>query len=562
MYKLIGFGFMACLAQPGLAATTLIGNAQFVGGGPVPQLLEVGRAVNGAFSGTAVIDGGSLLTLTTGPGSDEFTIRPKLDVGEEQTGNLRITGHGTKVELLGTASGSKMEVGTGIGGDGTIEITDGAAVTMTGGPVTEYLESVIVQFGETGGTGRFLVKNGALDMTGYRRVTMLAGTDGLSSGEITLDASSVTMTSKGDAENSRAGIFIGAGPWTDGKEGGSLTVKDTTLSVISEKTASLLFVGLDGGSGSALFEGTATDVTLSGATDASIHIGEGDGGSGIMTVRNGAHIRASAPQARLFVGAAGDGSGRMRVDTGAEVRLETGGDGTGVQIGESDARVGPAGFGSLSVHGPGALVATDGRIGVGADFGTQTVGVLDVSEGGRVRAARVHIGAGGSLVGSGGTVEASVDLAEGGVISPGFSPGFLTIDGDLFLRGGKLNVEIAGTNAGAFDRLDILGTLFADAAFDIEFHFLGGFLPEPGTAFGFLSASAFSGDLAALANVSVFGAASDVRALLVPDKDGLLSVSFVKVASVPLPAAFGPLVLALGILGAFGGWQTGGRRAV
>jgi hypothetical protein len=69
-----------------------------------------------------------------------------------------------------------------------------------------------------------------------------------------------------------------------------------------------------------------------------------------------------------------------------------------------------------------------------------TVGAVDFPPPGTVR-----VGAGGRLKGS-GRVQGKIEVVNGGFVSPGASPGTLTIEGDFVQQvGGRLEVEIGGT---------------------------------------------------------------------------------------------------------------------
>ncbi len=78
-----------------------------------------------------------------------------------------------------------------------------------------------------------------------------------------------------------------------------------------------------------------------------------------------------------------------------------------------------------------------------------------------------------------------IRLLDGGKITPGNSPGLLTLEGD-FTFGGILEIEIAGLEEGLFDRLIVDGDMFVAGGL-IEFVFLDNFLPEAGDSFEFLT---------------------------------------------------------------------------
>jgi len=67
----------------------------------------------------------------------------------------------------------------------------------------------------------------------------------------------------------------------------------------------------------------------------------------------------------------------------------------------------------------------------------------------------------------------------GGLISPGLSPGTITIEGDYEQPAdGVLEIEVAGLEPGQFDVLHVTGN--ATLAGKVRLHFINGFVPQPG----------------------------------------------------------------------------------
>ncbi len=94
----------------------------------------------------------------------------------------------------------------------------------------------------------------------------------------------------------------------------------------------------------------------------------------------------------------------------------------------------------------------------------------------------VVINSGGVLGGNGSIVGSVVNT---GIISPGASPGSLTIDGEYSQSAaGQLQIELAGTNN--FDQLLVTGTATLGGVLDVS---LLDFLPRPGETFEFLTAT-------------------------------------------------------------------------
>jgi hypothetical protein len=110
---------------------------------------------------------------------------------------------------------------------------------------------------------------------------------------------------------------------------------------------------------------------------------------------------------------------------------------------------------------------------------TQTAGATTVKGATITSTSPLHI-LGGSI---GGTGQIVADVwNEGGLVSPGFSPGTLTIDGD-YTQGpdARLLLEIAGLQPGQFDVFNVTGTATLHGFLEISL--LDGFQPLTGDAF-------------------------------------------------------------------------------
>jgi hypothetical protein len=105
-------------------------------------------------------------------------------------------------------------------------------------------------------------------------------------------------------------------------------------------------------------------------------------------------------------------------------------------------------------------------------------------------------GAGASLGGA-GTIQGDFVIQNGAAISPGASPGQLTLDGNAqFGPGGILDIEIGGTALGSqYDQLNVLGEVdLTGAALDLSF--LGGFIPAPSHSFVIVAGTEIHGAFA------------------------------------------------------------------
>lgn len=168
--------------------------------------------------------------------------------------------------------------------------------------------------------------------------------------------------------------------------------------------------------------------------------------------------------------------------------------------------------GAKFVVAPGGSVA-----GIGTYTQLDVGSVTNVIASGSMTQSSVTIN--GGTLGGGGTINSStlptlgtgVSVNTGAIVNPGLTPtdpNTLTINGTFTLDNATLKINIAGTGAGQFDRLAINGTAFFTGIDKIIFDFIGGFAPNAGDMFEFMTASNFdlSGLLAPF-NISYTGLA-------------------------------------------------------
>ncbi len=162
----------------------------------------------------------------------------------------------------------------------------------------------------------------------------------------------------------------------------------------------------------------------------------------------------------------------------------------------TDLQVGVGGSGAVNQSG-GTVTVLNGGVAL-------TNGNYNLS-GGSLVAPQVTQSATGALVLTGGRLSVGVIAGDvtntGSTIAPGAGPGLTTINGNLTLNGGKLEIEIAGAGAGQFDRIVVNGALTAGGVIDVKL--LGSYTPQLGAKFDILdftaAAGAFTLDLPALA---------------------------------------------------------------
>jgi hypothetical protein len=149
----------------------------------------------------------------------------------------------------------------------------------------------------------------------------------------------------------------------------------------------------------------------------------------------------------------------------------------------------------IRVEGANSKLVT-GQLSVGT-IGTEKAFVTLV--GGTVDASSAFVGAHGVIQGVGTLTVDPADrlVADGGTISPGLSPGVLTIQGNYEQRfDGNLRIEIGGTNSAAQDRLIVTGDAQLDGT--VTFRFINGFAPKTGDRVDFLSAATVGGAFASV----------------------------------------------------------------
>lgn len=115
-------------------------------------------------------------------------------------------------------------------------------------------------------------------------------------------------------------------------------------------------------------------------------------------------------------------------------------------------------------------------------------------------------------LGGSGTVTANIN--SNGTVSPGNSPGHLTIDGDLTLNPeSRIEIEIAGLLTGTeYDQLEVTGTLDLNGTLSITL--LDGFLPDFDDTFIVSMASILNGEFDGFANGARIAALGDDEATL------------------------------------------------
>lgn len=552
----ISLSFFCIDATKAHAATLLVGDARFSGGGSDGERLYVAGGGGASADGQAYFTGGETVTLESGSDPNELPARPKLDVGEGYAGYVLISGDGTEFILNGTTTGSKFEVGNLPGGVGTVEVDDGALVVLRGGLSTNgdpnQGKNVYIQLGENGGEGNLIVTDSTFRAEGDANVNLTTGANSGSTGSLALEGATVALTTTGLlSEGDYLGLDIANGAGTVG----TATISNSSLELTGLLTIGDIAVGSNGARGELNISNSSV-LGLS-ALSAGMNIG-GNGGIGEVTVTSGSLIDING-ESNIYmnVGGAAGGFGRLVIEEDSIVNVQANGGGA-IIIGEWSPEAGSNSVGILQINGALSNFQTsqDVIIGAGQGQGTDTTGLVSL-DGGTLVAPNVTIGQGGIVSGN-GTINANIDLQAGGLLGVGFSPGSIEIGGNLSLTGGLLEIEVAGLADGLFDYINVLGSVFATNPFELRFSFIDGFIPDVGDTFNFLDSDFVSDSFFDFGTItySGLGAGSEFT---IGSLNGAVGMRVDTVVSpVPIPAS--AIFLLMGVFGL--GMYGKNRKAV
>ena len=379
-------------------------------------------------------------------------------------------------------------------------------MTMTGGSTVNVGATGVANVGGNAGT------NGTLTVGGGSSIT--ANVIGIGGNSDTAPGGngSAVVTGAGSALNaSGANGFVGVGRGGSGSLSvtdqaainaiavsvgraaggfGTLTVDNASLNLSGQQTAGTLAganlsIGLLGGIGAAtITNGSVVTISNPGSAGASLNLGGTPlfaGGTGVLTVNNSQiNVTAAPGQATVRIGYDGNA---IATFTGSTLtvgnRTAAGADGSLVIAGQ------PGSTGVLALNG--GSVVNAGYVGVGATAagpgGTATLALNSST----INTTTFEIGAHGLLTGDNGVINATGNVIVAGTISPGNSPGRVTIDCNLItLPGSMLVLDILGS-AGEFsvDHLRIgNNSTFDLSGLHVVFNFLGDTDPNAFAATG------------------------------------------------------------------------------
>jgi T5SS/PEP-CTERM-associated repeat protein len=447
------------------------------GGNGIVSITDSTVSINNTGTGSAVVnigqDGGTGVVNVTNSTIDLSTVSgiTTVSVGRATGGVATMTLSNSTLSLKNFLSVGRE------GATGTLNVENGSTVTNTGA-------NGLTRIGRVGGTGTMNVNGASTVTTNFLQI----GRDASSNGDVNVEG-------VGTAVNVNDTLQIGR------DSQGAMTVG--TGAVVNSATTLLgTFTGSTGtlnisGSGSQMnISGLSPNSTVPTDNDGSILL-VGRNGNGTINLSNGAGITI-APGVPTGVGTGGGlligGSGSSPTGTGNGT-VNVDGSGTSLMFSSVNGQAGSStigrdGVGRLNVTNGGLVdgsaqnIAVVGRkaggvgvvtvsgtgsewragnnlfIGTDVDFGTATAignggtGIVTLSNGGTLMATNVLVESGGVLNGSGGTVNGNVTVQNGGIFAPGASPGTMTINGDLNIDTGVLQLE---TEGGVADSIIVSG---------------------------------------------------------------------------------------------------------
>lgn len=146
-----------------------------------------------------------------------------------------------------------------------------------------------------------------------------------------------------------------------------------------------------------------------------------------------------------------------------------------------------------------------------------------------------------TTLGGSGVIDGNVMVDDGGILSPGNSPGLLTIQGDLTLsEESTLLMEIGGTAEGLFDQLAVEGVFLADGTLNLQL--VDGYVPDAGDSFLLFTEGGF-------ASGNFTQVLTNLGGDLTWDTSQLGSTG--RITAVPEPSTWALLGLGLVAMGAF-----------
>lgn len=438
--------------------------------------------LNGGIGNTDTLEVDNGRTLTINGGA---TLNSKR--ADVVTGSIIVDGVGTVVNV---SSVTLADMVVGSFGTGSLTISNSALITTSANLVEFGLGnngngSLFLNSGGTLATGDiWKIDSGSVTFNGgiFRALvstnnvfkSFASGDFTLNSGGGTIDTNSLNITAKNVIDGSGALTKTGSG----------------TLTLSANNTYS---------GGTILSEGT-TRISHNAAL-----------GTGTLTF-NGGTLQNTAAFSTARDTSLQTGSGTFQTDVG----LTHSGDISGI--------------GALTKTGSGSLTLTGDNTFSGGTLIEQAFVIANNMGGGSaLGAGNVIVENGGGLGGS-GTVGAFIEVRNGGRISPGNSPGTLSVDSIDFLAGSTMTIELGGLTTSLYDRLLVTGTANLGGILNVSY--FDSFNANEGDLFTILEAGNITGQFDSFI-------APDSQEWQVIYTDNLVQIGILEVAEIiPEPSTF------------------------
>ncbi len=470
---LIGSGNVTFQSEGGTRTLHVTGT-----GGSRSASVSPGTLTLGVFGGPMVLDIGGNVNVNGGGtlnvlADSDVTAAGNLNVGTTGSGTVTVSGTGstmTQSPTFGT-----LTVGAATGGAGTLNVQSGGTFTTNGSTIVNPTGTIAV-------TGSFFSFS---DFHANGNVSLSGGLNLLSGGTFSANGTTFvtptgTIAISGDILsssifNANGDVVLNGGQLTENDHGGINLASGKTLTVqnggdaifqggyylnapatVNVAGAGSTFSASDtfSASGAHIFgSGAQVNVTNGGALSATGSISIGNSSSTTSLVVDGAGSVVSSSV--FYVGTFG-GMGTATFRNGSTGNLgstivastsTSSADGTlnvesGAVLSTTDLNIGAQGSaatGTVTVTGPGSILAQGGSSALTIGSGSTSVGTLTVADGGAFTSGtgNVTLNATGSLNINGGSVALNGPIVRnGGTIN--FNSGSLSFIGHLTVGAGGL----------------------------------------------------------------------------------------------------------------------------
>jgi fibronectin-binding autotransporter adhesin len=415
------------------------GMLAIAGGGTLAKSGSAYLGYNGGAQGTATVTGANSL----------FSVSGNLTIGYLGSGSLTIDDGGRVTNMAGN-------IALGGGVTSTVLVKGANSLWDNSGNLT---------IGGSQAFGFLTIENGGRVNSTSASIAQSFFSEG-----------TVTVTGAGSLWNNSGALVIGDG------EKGTLTIENGGR--VNSASATL---------GNKLYSSGSTTVTGTSsvwANNGRLIIGNGDRAGGTLTISNGATVRTGSYAGGVadFVGIAGvaTASGTLNIGAASGAAAATAGTlladqirfalGTGTIVfnhtglpdgSDLDFVAALRGKGSIKHESGTTILSGDGSAFTGSTAVSGGKLVVANKLGGSVVVSSGATLAGSGTIGSGGA--STITLQSGALLSPGNSPGTLTIDGNLSLANGstsRFELNMPGAVGGPNDLVKVTGTLTLGGTLD------------------------------------------------------------------------------------------------